>query len=104
MLLEAWGVEARVPFLDHRLVETVVNLPSEWKLRGDDEKHILKESFRNLLPEPVVDRKKKPFPFPVDPGSVLELRARAQDLDPLAMFRTAWAMTALETWHETFGV
>ena len=59
----AWGIETRVPFLDHRLVEYVVNIPSKYKIKGDIEKYILKESFRNFLPDEIIDRKKETFSF-----------------------------------------
>ena len=54
----AWGVESRVPFLDHRLVEFVVNMPSSYKSVPGCEKRLLKSIGEDLLPEAVVKRKK----------------------------------------------
>lgn len=59
----AWGLEARVPFLDQELVELVACMPPEVKLRSGG-KHPLKVIARDLLPEVVVDRPKGYFPVP----------------------------------------
>ncbi|WP_294947739.1 N-acetylglutaminylglutamine amidotransferase [Sulfurivirga sp.] len=59
----AWGLEARVPFLDYQLVEKAFELPPELKLR-DGGKYILKRIARGLLPDKVVDRPKVAFPMP----------------------------------------
>ncbi|ANZ41659.1 asparagine synthase (glutamine-hydrolyzing) [Lentzea guizhouensis] len=71
----AWGVEARVPFLDQDLVELVAACPPELK-SGQDGKGILKDIGRDLLPVEVVDRPKGYFPVPaltqLD-GEVLDL-------------------------------
>ncbi|HUQ61605.1 N-acetylglutaminylglutamine amidotransferase [Lentzea sp.] len=71
----AWGVEARVPFLDQDLVELVAACPPELK-SGQGGKGILKDIGRDVLPPEVVDRKKGYFPVPaltrLD-GEVLDL-------------------------------
>ncbi len=59
----AWGLEARVPFLDHELVELAAACPPELKL-ADGGKGVLKEAGRKLLPREVVDRPKGYFPVP----------------------------------------
>jgi asparagine synthase (glutamine-hydrolysing) len=59
----AWGLEARVPFLDHELVELAARMPPELKLASGG-KHILKTISRGLLPDAVIDRKKGYFPMP----------------------------------------
>jgi asparagine synthase (glutamine-hydrolysing) len=59
----AWGLEARVPFLDHQLVELAAGMPLEMKL-GSGGKHVLKQISRGLLPDAVIDRKKGYFPMP----------------------------------------
>lgn len=59
----AWGLEARVPFLDHRLVEYAARIPSRHKL-GDGGKKILKEAARSVIPAAVIDRPKGYFPVP----------------------------------------
>ncbi|WP_280993848.1 N-acetylglutaminylglutamine amidotransferase [Ochrobactrum sp. 19YEA23] len=59
----AWGLEARVPFLDHELVELAARIPPEEKLR-DGGKGILKDVARKVIPSEVIDRKKGYFPVP----------------------------------------
>jgi asparagine synthase (glutamine-hydrolysing) len=55
----AHGVEARLPFLDHRLVEFGLGLPEEYKLAGGWTKRVLREAMRDRLPEPVRLRRDK---------------------------------------------
>jgi asparagine synthase (glutamine-hydrolysing) len=59
----AWGLEARVPFLDHELVELAARIPADLKVR-DGGKWILKEAARAVLPAEVIDRPKGYFPVP----------------------------------------
>ena len=59
----AWGLEARVPFLDHEVVELAALCPPELKLAGGG-KGVLKEASRKVLPAEVIDRKKGYFPVP----------------------------------------
>jgi asparagine synthase (glutamine-hydrolysing) len=59
----AWGLEARVPFLDHELVELAARIPPEEKLK-DGGKGILKDVARLVLPNEVIDRPKGYFPVP----------------------------------------
>jgi len=59
----AWGLEARVPFLDHELVELAARMPPELKLR-DGGKYALKKISRGRVPDSVIDRKKGYFPVP----------------------------------------
>ncbi|MCX8018425.1 MAG: N-acetylglutaminylglutamine amidotransferase, partial [Rhodocyclaceae bacterium] len=59
----AWGLEARVPFLDHPLVELAARMPAGLKL-GSGGKHVLKRIARGLLPDAVIARPKGYFPMP----------------------------------------
>jgi len=59
----AWGLEARVPFLDHELVELAARIPAELKVRKGG-KWILKEAARAVVPAEVIDRPKGYFPVP----------------------------------------
>jgi asparagine synthase (glutamine-hydrolysing) len=59
----AWGLEARVPFLDHELVELAARIPAEYKVR-DGGKFILKDFARSVVPSEVIDRPKGYFPVP----------------------------------------
>jgi asparagine synthase (glutamine-hydrolysing) len=63
----AFGLEARVPFLDHKLVELAAQMPPEYKLglkSGLGGKHVLKQVARGLIPDAVIDRPKGYFPMP----------------------------------------
>jgi len=59
----AWGLEARVPFLDHELVELAGRVPAELKVRAEG-KWVLKEAARRVIPHQVIDRPKGYFPVP----------------------------------------
>lgn len=59
----AWGLEVRVPFLDHELVELAMQMPPELKLR-EGGKYPLKAIGRGLIPDAVIDRPKGYFPVP----------------------------------------
>lgn len=59
----AWGLEVRVPFLDHELVELAAKMPPEFKLRNGG-KHPLKAIARGVIPDAVIDRPKGYFPVP----------------------------------------
>ena len=60
------GLEARVPFLDHKLVELILSIPSSVKMRDGELKGLLKRAVRGLLPDDVIDRPKQGFRVPVD--------------------------------------
>lgn len=59
----AWGLEARVPFLDHELVELAATIPPEYKL-AQGGKGVLKDAARLVVPHEVIDRPKGYFPVP----------------------------------------
>ncbi len=59
----AHGLEARVPFLDHELVELAAKMPPHMKLKSGG-KHVLQEISRGMIPDSVIDRKKGYFPVP----------------------------------------
>ncbi|MEM7310423.1 MAG: asparagine synthase (glutamine-hydrolyzing) [Planctomycetota bacterium] len=70
----ARGVEARVPFLDHELIDWLAPLHPDFKLRRFREKSILRGAMRGVLPEPIRRRTKRPFYTPIgswffDPGA-----------------------------------
>lgn len=85
------SIEARVPFLDHRLVEFTSHIPTEMRLRGMRTKHVLKEAVQGLIPEGIINRKKQGFSAPVKEWfrgeladyarrSILESRLREREL------------------------
>jgi len=59
------SIEARVPFLDHHMVEFSMNIPQEMKVKNGTPKYILKEAVRGLIPDEIIDRKKQGFDAPV---------------------------------------
>lgn len=71
----AVGLEVRVPFCDHRLVEYVWNIPWEIKTAGDREKGILRKSLEGVLPHDVLYRKKSPYPKTHNPDYLTAVRA-----------------------------
>lgn len=64
----ASGLEVRVPFCDHRLVEYVWNIPWSMKNRDNVSKNILREAARDILPHDVLYRKKSPYPKTHNPA------------------------------------
>ena len=62
----AFGLEQRVPFLDHELVEFAFSIPFKYKLMLWNEKYILKEAFRGKLPRKIINRRKHGFDVPID--------------------------------------
>jgi asparagine synthase (glutamine-hydrolysing) len=72
----AVGLEVRVPFCDHRLVEYVWNIPWEIKTAGNREKGILRKSLEGVLPEDVLYRKKSPYPKTHNPNYLTAVRTR----------------------------
>lgn len=62
------GLEARVPFADHRIIEYVFNVPWEMKYRDGVEKALLRDACGDLLPQAVLHRKKSPYPKTYNPN------------------------------------
>jgi asparagine synthase (glutamine-hydrolysing) len=59
------SVEGRFPFLDFRLIEFAAKLPPDIKLRSLNEKYILKQGYRHLLPPSIINRVKQPYRAPI---------------------------------------
>lgn len=83
------GVEGRFPFLDHRLVEWVFQLPDRFKLPRLEHKHLLREAFRDDLPAEIVDRSKHPYQAP-------DLKAFFVDGRPTELVREHLGGAAIE--------
>ena len=121
----AHGLESRVPFLDHRIVEFAATIPSDVKFKDGTMKQILKEAVRPVLPESILNRKDKMgFPTPLTEWLKNEARNFAHDifstqraqtrelvdnksvldnLDKEPKFgRKAWGLLCLELWHQRF--
>lgn len=93
----AWGLEARVPFLDHEFVELVGRIPPELKL-ADGGKGVLKRASRGIVPDEVIDRTKGYFPVPAVRQLEGPYLARVRDalLDPAALARGLFDGRAVE--------
>jgi asparagine synthase (glutamine-hydrolysing) len=76
----ATGLEVRVPFCDHRLVEYVFNTPWSMKTFDGREKSLLRAATRDVLPEPIAQRVKSPYPSTQDPRYAQALRAELRRL------------------------
>jgi asparagine synthase (glutamine-hydrolysing) len=126
----AWGLEARVPFLDHEVVELAARVPAELKVR-DGGKYILKEAGRSVVPAEVIDRPKGYFPVPAlkyirgpfldfvkdvlnqpaaksrnlfNPDYVQRLLANPEgELTPKGHSKL-WQIALLESWLQTHGI
>ncbi len=128
----AQGLEARSPFLDHRIVELAGKIPRRYKLRptarGLEGKLILKETFADLVPRPIMRRRKMGFGVPIGQWFREDLRDVARDvlLSQTAAERgyfrkdavqrlldqhiegredhaqRLWALLMLELWHRQF--
>jgi asparagine synthase (glutamine-hydrolysing) len=124
----AASLEARSPFLDHKLVELAARIPSNLKLHGKTTKHILKLAAAGLLPDDIIHRQKHGFGVPVGRWFREDLRDYARDvlLDPAALARgyfresairqlldehtsgqrnhgqQIWTLLTFEWWHRLF--
>ncbi|MFE9749551.1 asparagine synthase (glutamine-hydrolyzing) [Saccharothrix saharensis] len=76
----AVGLEVRVPFCDHRLVEYVYNAPWSFKHYDGREKSLLRGAVKDVLPESVAWRVKSPYPSTQDPYYVRQLQVQAKEL------------------------
>jgi asparagine synthase (glutamine-hydrolysing) len=75
----AVGLEVRVPFCDHRLVEYVYNAPWSLKTYDGREKSLLRGAARDVLPQSVVERVKSPYPSTQDPKYAVKLQDNARE-------------------------
>jgi len=122
----AHSLEARVPFLDHELIELAMRTPSSWKVRGGVGKAILKDAMRGLIPDAVIDKPKMGFGAPMaewlrgDFGHEVERTVLGSELFRSGWFRPAvvrrlferhrsgarnyahylWVLYNLTAWHE----
>lgn len=124
----AVSIEARVPLLDHKVVEFAASLPPDLKLKRFTRKYLLKKVGRTLLPPQIIDRKKKGFPMPMSLWLRREAREFVRDtLSPTAIRRRGlfnnhyveklldehekeladhgsllWSLLSVELWHRLF--
>jgi asparagine synthase (glutamine-hydrolysing) len=76
----AHSLEVRIPFLDHELLEFAATVPPEWKVRGAEKKYLLRRVARDLLPAPILDRRKMGFSVPLAVWFRHDLRDWIEDL------------------------
>jgi asparagine synthase (glutamine-hydrolysing) len=60
----ACSLEARAPFLDHKVIEFAMNIPLKYKMRNGAQKIVLKQAFKDLLPQQIAQRGKQGFDPP----------------------------------------
>lgn len=122
------SLETRAPFLDQKMFEFTSSLPPNWKLHGFTTKYILKETFKNLLPEQILHRGKQGFGIPVGKWFRYDWKDYARDilLSQEAVSRgyfkkdalrkllddhingysdygyCLWALLVLELWHQSY--
>ncbi|OGH87732.1 MAG: asparagine synthase (glutamine-hydrolyzing) [Candidatus Magasanikbacteria bacterium RIFOXYA1_FULL_40_8] len=72
----AFGLEQRVPILDHRLVELSLKIPTKWKIKGKNSKAIFKEAMKEYIPEYIMNQPKRGWTSPASGW----LRAEMKDL------------------------
>jgi asparagine synthase (glutamine-hydrolysing) len=122
------SLEVRAPLLDHNVVEFAAGLPIALKFLDGEKKRVLKRTFRNILPDGIMDRKKMGFEVPLDAWLRGELREFAEgrlfskgsgveeffEMDELrSLWRrhqsgrrnfgtVLWAFFMFELWHERF--
>jgi asparagine synthase (glutamine-hydrolysing) len=75
----AVSLEARVPLLDHKLIEFVNSIPASLKLNGLETKHVFKQAIRDFVPAEILNRPKQGFGVPVDEWINQQLRERIHD-------------------------
>ncbi|MEU8567693.1 asparagine synthase (glutamine-hydrolyzing) [Streptomyces pathocidini] len=94
----ATGLEVRVPFCDHRLVEYVFNTPWSMKTFDGREKSLLRAAVRDVLPDVVADRVKSPYPSTQDPRYAAALRTELRSVlaDPASPIRDLVDTRAVE--------
>src|SRR5690606_14384749 len=123
----AASLEARAPFLNHRIVEFAAKLPMEMKLRGNTTKWVLRQIARDLLPNDLIDRPKHGFGVPLGAwlrkdaslvrDTLLSREARGRGLLDVKAVEALidehvsggrdhgqrlWGLLTLEWWHQLF--
>jgi asparagine synthase (glutamine-hydrolysing) len=124
----AASLEARVPLLDHKLIEFVTRIPASLKMKGLETKHIMKRAVEDFVPPEILNRPKQGFGVPIQQWINKQLRARIREtltnkharergyIEPRYVdvllneherdrrdhSTQLWALFMLELWHELF--
>jgi asparagine synthase (glutamine-hydrolysing) len=123
------GLEVRTPFLDYRLVEFVMGLPAEYKIDATEQKKILKDTFRDLLPAAIFTRRKQGFEVPLlkwfrnelrglidalldekflreqnlfNPEAVKSIRKQMHSSNPGDSAARIWGLIVFQTWWKKY--
>jgi len=124
----AVSLEARVPLLDHKLIDFVTRIPASMKMSGLETKHLFKRAVADLVPEEILARPKQGFGVPIQQWINQQLRERIRDTLTDARFRdrgivsrhytdilldehergrrdhsmALWSLLMLELWYQAF--
>jgi asparagine synthase (glutamine-hydrolysing) len=124
----AVSLEARVPLLDHKLIEFVTRIPASLKMAGLETKHLFKRAIADLVPAEILNRPKQGFGVPIQQWINQQLRERIRDTlnDPRTLQRgyvarshvellldehergrrdhamALWSLLMLELWHRQY--
>lgn len=124
------ALEVRVPFLDHEVVDYAFSLPAEFKVRGNERKVLLREAFREILPEELYTRPKHGFEVPIMSWfrrelkselrqqvfnrdrieaqgifkwqEVVKFRRQLRSLDPSDVHIKIWSMYVFQKWYDRY--
>jgi len=96
----AHGLEARVPYLDHRIVEWASGLETSQLINCGEGKLVLKKAARNVLPKEILERRKQGFDVPLDHWFRGPLRSFLADATDLAVRRLNLPENIMEKWVE----
>lgn len=122
------SLEVRVPFLDHKIVDFAFSLPVNYKIDGSKGKKILKDSFKNMLPEELYNRNKQGFEVPLlkwfqtdlrsmitddllsdkfikeqglfNPEGIKKLKAQLLSRNPNDVVAQVWALIVFQYWYK----
>ncbi|MBI4016896.1 MAG: asparagine synthase (glutamine-hydrolyzing) [Candidatus Aenigmarchaeota archaeon] len=124
----AWGIEGRVPLLDHELVEYTFRMPTHMKLKFTTEKYVLRKAMQPWLPKNILQRGKQRFYVPIDLWLTRDLSSMTDSMlspdilrqqgffnqaavkkirenynkAPLYYARQLWTLLTFQVWHELF--
>lgn len=121
----AWGLESRIPLLDHRIIELIASIPPTIKFKEGQPKYIFKRAIQNTIPQEILERKDKMgFPVPLQKWFKDELKqfiheqmtSPASKNDSIFNYeffddlienerefgRNVWGALCLHLWHSTF--
>ncbi|MDW3195785.1 MAG: asparagine synthase (glutamine-hydrolyzing) [Cytophagales bacterium] len=124
------ALEVRVPFLDHEVVDFAFSLPAEFKVQGKNRKILLREAFRQILPEELYSRPKHGFEVPIMSWfkkelklelsryvfdrdrieaqgifrwqEISKIRRRLHSMDPADVHIKIWSMYVFQKWYERY--